>query len=71
MVSMVNPLIFIKINEPMIEIGIAKNAIKVERREPINKSTITPAKKPPKIKCSSTVCTEPLMLPDWSIISVM
>ena len=71
MESMVKPIIFIKMNEPMMEMGIAKKAINVERSEPIKISTITPARKPPKIKCSSTVCTDALMLPDWSSIRLI
>ena len=68
MESMVKPIIFINRNEPIIEMGIAKKAIKVERSEPIKISTIIPAKIPPKIKCSSTVLTEARMVPDWSNI---
>lgn len=54
-VSIVNPAIFIKINEPIMEIGIAKNEINVERKEPIKKNTIIPAKIPPRTKCSNTL----------------
>ena len=68
MESMVKPFMFIKMNAPMTEMGIARKAINVERKDPINTSTMIPAKIPPKIRCSSTVLTEARILPDWSII---
>ena len=67
MLFSVKPAIFMKMNVPMIEVGIASAAMSVTRRLRMKKNTTTLASRPPRNRCSLMSSNDWRMNRDWSL----
>ena len=67
MLFSVKPNIFMTMNVPMIEVGMARAAMSVTRRFRMKRKTTTLASRPPRIRCSWMSSKDRRMKRDWSL----
>ena len=66
MLLSVKSIAFSRVKVAMIEVGMASDAIRTERRLRMNRNTTRLASRLPKSRCSSSEAIEALMKTDWS-----